>query len=67
MKILSYIWTQYIQYIFAFFTAIFLCLIDLIVDGVAAGSAKFWSYTILVFIALSAYDLIKFIISKVKN
>jgi len=64
MKILSYIWTQYI---FAFFTAIFLCLMDLIVDGVAAGSAKFWSYTILAFIALSAYDLIKFIISKVKN
>jgi hypothetical protein len=64
MKILSYIWTQYI---FAFFTAIFLCLIDLIVDGVAAGTARFWSYIILVFVVFSAWDLIKFIISKVKN
>lgn len=64
MKVLNYIW---IQYIFAFFTAILLCLMDLIVDGVAAGTAKFWSYTIIAFVVFSVWDLIKFIISKVKN
>ena len=64
MKIISYIWTTYV---FAFFVALFMCLVDLIVDGVAAGTAKFWSYIIITFVVLSTWDLIKFIISKAKN
>ena len=64
MKIISYIWTTYV---FAFFVALFMCLVDLIVDGTAAGSARYWSYTIIAFVVFSVWDLIKFIISKVKN
>ena len=64
MKVISNIW---MQYIFAFFPAILLCLMNFIVDGGAAGTAKFWSYTIIAFVVFSVWDLIKFIISKVKN
>lgn len=64
MKIVKYIFNTYI---IAFFVALFLCIVDLIVDGMAAGTAQFYSYLILAFIVFSGWDLIRFIISKVKN